>query len=525
MKGRYSMFTISASVFCTCFTHLHSKTDAARMRIGCMCQAPDIWNGLNEELLSSEELDKDSCENDLHQGKTSSYKRQHEEDNGAGDNILKKKGIFLRKLSFRKKSSKSKRKKTSHDEIPELVTDTDEGQRVEEDVEEFDTRYCFDESEIGQWKGMIKAHYAKKDARPKCMGCGKRFNVKRRPFHCRRCGDVFCQKCVSYKRKLNRLARPDPSGKLRKVCKLCFDEDALTDGCTRSLTPEFERERTVARYARVITQRVEALTNTFWRDELDIRGECERLLSGFQKSVCLSEARKVIHDLRGAIKTPDWQKSRSWLVEKQNGQCRKCKCSLGVHRSMASCRVCGLAQCRKCSHRELLLYYPDDRLEAPDATPCMAVINVVGSPAVEPTISLLLYICGECREYICQQQKQRIDWLCDVNTNNVMETLIAMDTVFNFLTENIMSNLSNFQTKVETWLSNGKTQANRTHLDSLSAKFAAYEKHFKDLKSLQHKVDSPMQKTLLRNYTKAKYDVFMESRHTFRKLQNKLEWK
>ena len=35
--------------------------------------------------------------------------------------------------------------------------------------------------------------------------------------HCYRCGKLFCKKCLSYKRRLNQLAHPDPNGRMYKV--------------------------------------------------------------------------------------------------------------------------------------------------------------------------------------------------------------------------------------------------------------------------------------------------------------------
>ncbi|XP_060595995.1 uncharacterized protein LOC132750073 [Ruditapes philippinarum] len=224
-------------------------------------------------------------------------------------------------------------------------------------------------------KGMMKSHYVDKNQKKACTGCQKIFKLKRKPKHCRRCGGVFCLQCVKYKRKLNMLANPDPEGKLRKVCRTCFEEGLLMIGQTRNLMDDFIQQRSFAKYGRIINSRVNSLTTTFWPDQIDIQTECLRLLTGFQEEIRQLGSANALQALKVKLKTPAWQKSNYWNIEIQSRVCRACKGDIGIRKSTGNCRVCGLALCRKCSHRELLLYLENVEISE-DAK--LAIINTPG---------------------------------------------------------------------------------------------------------------------------------------------------
>ncbi|RUS70603.1 hypothetical protein EGW08_021631 [Elysia chlorotica] len=68
-------------------------------------------------------------------------------------------------------------------------------------------------------KEITKIHWKPSEGRSACSNksCRRQFTLIERPHHCRKCGEVFCAKCVAYQRRLNRLAHFDPDGDLEKV--------------------------------------------------------------------------------------------------------------------------------------------------------------------------------------------------------------------------------------------------------------------------------------------------------------------
>ena len=81
-------------------------------------------------------------------------------------------------------------------------------------------RFPHDASHIIQTITEItKRHWVNSEEKLKCANkqCGKKFSLIDRPHHCRKCGDVFCNSCVQYRRKLTLLAQYDPEGKSYKV--------------------------------------------------------------------------------------------------------------------------------------------------------------------------------------------------------------------------------------------------------------------------------------------------------------------
>ena len=62
-------------------------------------------------------------------------------------------------------------------------------------------------------------------------------------------------------------------------------------------------------------------------------------------------------------------------LEIQTNECRKCKRQKILRKSSGSCRVCGLALCKRCTSKDLLLFYkkdPDQQL------PMLTIVNEPG---------------------------------------------------------------------------------------------------------------------------------------------------
>ncbi|XP_045176054.2 RUN and FYVE domain-containing protein 2-like isoform X2 [Mercenaria mercenaria] len=374
-----------------------------------------------------------------------------------------------------------------------------------------------------QRKGMVKGHYVDKKLKKTCNGCQKQFKLKRKPKHCRRCGEVFCLKCVKYRRKLNSLANPDPEGKIRKVCKECFEGDSLVLGCTNSLTDEFSNERSLAKYARVINKRVNSLTTTFWPDQIDRQAECMRLLTGFQQEVKQLGSVNALQPLKVILKTPAWQKSKYWDIEIQATKCRSCKGDVGLRKSSGNCRVCGLALCRKCSHKELLLFYENGDITAEAR---LAIIHVPGAPAHEPDISLLLYVCLDCKTHISRQQQSDLLWYtCGVD-RGIVDDLIDADAKFEDVKRKIEASIlkvEEFLDKVSCRELSSAARNASAEIMTLRTTLNKYEKELKLVRSWMDQTLTRTETTLLENYIKSRYEFYMDQRYKCRTLGNKLD--
>ena len=75
--------------------------------------------------------------------------------------------------------------------------------------------YCY----LDYISGITKKHWKLQSSSKTCMNrdCKKTFTFTEREHHCRKCGNIFCKTCLSYKRRLNNLAKPDPNGRFYKV--------------------------------------------------------------------------------------------------------------------------------------------------------------------------------------------------------------------------------------------------------------------------------------------------------------------
>ena len=83
-------------------------------------------------------------------------------------------------------------------------------------LDSFLTRAMFSNISVAE---ITRRHWVNSDERSNCTNkeCRRKFSLIDRPHHCRRCGEVFCNPCSKYKRKLSFLAQPDPEGKPYKV--------------------------------------------------------------------------------------------------------------------------------------------------------------------------------------------------------------------------------------------------------------------------------------------------------------------
>ncbi|KAH3898290.1 hypothetical protein DPMN_022514 [Dreissena polymorpha] len=297
---------------------------------------------------------------------------------------------------------------------------------------------------------VTKHHYVDRHERTCCQNstCGVVFGLTllRRPHHCHRCGEVFCRNCLCFARKLDASAQPDVNGTPCKVCYTCFSEGTYNQvGVTRSHTEYFSSIRGISRKDRRKTECEVILEHThgqkrFWKDQcqVDYQKECLRLLQGFHDSIGTSHVLRTLGEIRGYVDVPGWQRSTFWELETSVHFCRACgkKLDRVKHRN---CRVCGLALCKACAHKELLVFYEDSgSLEKAR----LAIIRVQGAPVKEPKYSVLLRICAQCKGELTRRQLRNQDWyMCKKEFQRkesaAFESVLHFDDHFRDLTDRI----------------------------------------------------------------------------------------
>lgn len=380
---------------------------------------------------------------------------------------------------------------------------------------------------------ITKSHWVPNDIRPNCSNkaCRFKFTLFKRQHHCRKCGEVFCNDCVSYYAPLSLLANFDPQGRRYKVCKSCYDENRDDVVIYRSDTEIFQQMRSAKKPTAVPP------SGPFksWRDRLNLEKECERLKEGFKKCVS-SEVKNLLYTVEEMMTTPDWQKSSLWLMTSMSNKCQKCGSGFGLMRKKYCCKVCGVVLCKSCIHKELLIYLPDD---VNDNTPTdieVAIINIIGCPGVEPELSVLLHICTACREYVISVQEQRVRALSRSLRSEVMDTeeevvktLIDLDKSISSSQAKVVMHLKKYEEIIHS-LDDGsrtckagdntkilaKAQGDLSdHLATLSAKVPS-------IKQLVSRCTTDTQRHLVSNFLQAKSNFYLDNVNTFRKLKRKL---
>lgn len=359
---------------------------------------------------------------------------------------------------------------------------------------------------------LTSSHYVSTKDRPKCKNsfCSTSFVYPsiRRPHHCRRCGEVFCRRCLQNRRRLNVMAQPDPLGTPCKVCVTCFDERVLSLGCTtRSLTADFVKLRQQSREEMrhiehdLFAQSYGPERPSFWKEQfkIDTLKECLRLLDGFKASAGESETLKTVSEIWDHVNVPLWQRSKFWTLESSMVTCRECGGRLGRRKMLRNCRVCGLALCKICTNMELLLYFDDDVPRDKYSQPKLAIIRIKGSPEIEPRLSLLLYCCRACKEEITEKQIENEQWYMEnPKPPDFNSELVRMDAILNSLTEDINKDIE----KLSTLLDRVEITRNEGNLSELSVTRLLKDVNQCDQKQIEQLQDA-VQQTL-----KSFWDIF-----------------
>ncbi|XP_003730708.2 vacuolar segregation protein PEP7 [Strongylocentrotus purpuratus] len=281
--------------------------------------------------------------------------------------------------------------------------------------------------------------------------------------HCRKCGLIFCAKCLQFKRRLSPNAEYDPNGWMCKVCEKCFDAKEQEIGHSRRWTYDLQLFR-AARQKRDDSK----LTRSV------MRRVCKNLVEGFQRNHSSSTATPQSADAssdangvgsqtknpfslfkRSVSKVvshgvPDWQKPPTWVSEGSSCQC--CNRPYGKLESKLNCRICGKLVCKTQSSKDLLLYRPDksDRAEL-GSEPRWAIIRVIGSPEVEPDDSLYVRLCHPCKEQLEAIQVEDYQRVTDEGAmmNIYLQQLVDIYTEIIKIQAKIDSSIPEFQKLID----------------------------------------------------------------------------
>ncbi|XP_060597676.1 uncharacterized protein LOC132751516 isoform X2 [Ruditapes philippinarum] len=382
---------------------------------------------------------------------------------------------------------------------------------------------------------ITKRHWIKSEDRQFCSNrnCSKKFTLIERQHHCRKCGEVFCNECVKFRRKLSKLAQFDPEGTLYKVCQTCFEEDRNNEVTVRSQLKAFKAAKLNKKQELSVIQRGKSSLHKSRRQNLDLASECDRLREGFMKSVAASEVKRTLHEVKVMITTPDWQKSANWMQESISDKCQRCSTGFNILKKKYTCKLCSQVLCKVCIHKELLVYIPDDVNDNVNTEARLVIIKVVGSPEVEPEVSLLLHVCASCRQYVVDLQVDKVeqDLRSEVKdkAEGVISKLIVVDLSVTILQNKITDHMTKYQDIVESLENSSKASGDGSNTkvlakaqEDLSDYFATMSLKIPTIKKLQDGCETDTQRKLLRNYMKAKSEFYIGNVNTFRKLKRKL---
>ena len=350
------------------------------------------------------------------------------------------------------------------------------------------------------WKDVTKAH--------SCDNCLKDFRFGSKKHNCRRCGNVFCDTCCQFRKRLSPDGVPDPQGNVYRVCIICADLHSQEIGATRSLTNLFCEQRKNKR--------------------LVISGELSRLVTGFEKNVDPKSSLKSAIDSLALFKVPEWQKSSKWLESCEVEWCTKCSSNFNFLTRKHHCRLCGYVYCDKCSRTSLLLYF--DKNDQGLAK----LIGVVGCPDKEPPVSLYLNVCIICEEDLEEYQVQQYH-LENTNGNaNSKDKLNKLQNILerlNLIEKKIKESLPSFQEQLDTYVFEGNPSKNidgqnnielfaKAHAD-ISDLFTQYAIIIQGLKNLD--MSSKNELKLMKNIISVKCNQYTTEMNVFKNLKKTMD--
>lgn len=339
----------------------------------------------------------------------------------------------------------------------------------------------------------------------RCSGCRECFRDKLRSRDCGLCGAVFCQQCTIYRRRISHISgTPYDLGVLTNVCEKCFKIKA-DFGCHRDHLSEFKKLR---REKLEADMGKPACSRTYTGTKL-IQKELDRLMEGFAAA-----NNGFLMGLAG-IKIPEWQKSAAWVEPGNANKCYQCKKKFTFFDSKHNCRIGGQVCCAKCTKKDGLIIYQDDR----EAEPKWGINGKDNGPKTKYRLEMYT-ICLSCSDSLEAMPVEHID--------TSSQKRVFMDNVCE-----VHQSMSRMQTNVDKWLPEYQQEVEavnlgmrsiketegklaRLHLN-LSDTLPAIESNGKHLFELhqRQKSDNQMQK-LLQNVLKGTESSYEEHVKQFR---------
>ena len=188
-----------------------------------------------------------------------------------------------------------------------------------------------------------------------CSKCQILFSRLKSPKkHCYHCGEVLCQSCLVYRRRLDRNGKPSRTGVSCPVCLNCSEDGSLVQpmGVYHSHFEKFSSLRgTLKPNERLSLETLPNLRkfNSSDHDKTVLR-RLEQLL------VSYSQRGRSVHLRKGEL---DWQKSNIWPHLEDSRQCGYCQNKLSRFSSKIHCRLCGAMHCHRHATKTLALYTGD----------------------------------------------------------------------------------------------------------------------------------------------------------------------
>ena len=187
---------------------------------------------------------------------------------------------------------------------------------------------------------------------PRCSGCSKHFKAKLEPRNCSMCGDIFCQQCTIYRRKLSNISAipDDVFGTLYNVCGKCFKAESII-GCYRDLNDEFRQYRSEKIEADIVKAKGNLCCSPYTSSKRTaLFKELDRLKEGFSTNAGF---------FRSLIAVPGWQRSINWVESQDANQCYQCKKMFAFLNLKSHCRIGGQVFCGQCIKEDLIIYLED----------------------------------------------------------------------------------------------------------------------------------------------------------------------
>ncbi|XP_022088119.1 vacuolar segregation protein PEP7-like [Acanthaster planci] len=402
---------------------------------------------------------------------------------------------------------------------------------------------------------ITKLHWINSSQRSKChnSSCKLKFTLTHRKHHCRKCGEVFCAKCLQFQRKLSPTAEYDPNGKLYMVCSDCFHSETQGRGQARIWTQTFAEMRRDS-----LTERAKFTDNTNTKPTRSyLQKECQRMVDGFTKNltsitptqngtasakVDTKKGSRLLKKL-GSIKTqvgkvpglvkpgsPEWLRPDAWVPDGTNCQF----CGTAFTYKKHNCYICGRLVCLTCSHKDLLLYVPDKSDQEREGKHARwAVIRVIGSPEIEPDKRLYVRTCKMCLVELTELQVD--NYQASTRGEDSKDCVTKM--------MEIHENITTFQVKIDEMLpkykqlidsleiaaespkslppSRNNMQVLAKNQGDLADHFTSFVVAVSRLKQLKPRTQTQLK--LVKLLMRSKFSYYNDSMYNFRQLKKRLE--